>query len=218
MKRFILPFCLFLFQSGFTQKRDTAADYQKAIHFSPLAVLQIDYTLMAGAEYRLRPNLALVLEGGYIFASSYLDELQNQSGGTGFIIRPAMRWYMGKKNRFYFQPQMFYKLVTHKKYDWVGRDCVDEVPSYEELTEFKYRRHISGANVMIGRIVPLGRSGKRFVDFYLGMGVKYKKSVIVNETHSCFMPPNAFTIANDDPDNGFFPNVPAGVKLIFSIR
>jgi hypothetical protein len=218
MRRLILPFCLFCLQTAFAQNSKPAADYVKAIHFSPLAVFQIDYTLMGGAEYKLRPNFGLVIEAGYIFASSYMSDMQSNSGGTGLIIRPAARWYMGNKNRFYFQPQLFYKFVTHKKYDWVGMDCVDGIPSYEELREFKYRRHISGANATIGRIIPLGRSGKTFVDFYLGIGFKYKKSVIVNESCNCFMPDSLFIVGSDDPDNGFFPNMPAGVKLVFSIQ
>ncbi|MGZ5189452.1 MAG: hypothetical protein ACXWCZ_00455 [Flavisolibacter sp.] len=216
MKLFILPFFLLCLQTTLAQK-SKPEDYQKAIHFSPLALLQIDYTLMIGGEYRTRPNFAWVMEAGYIFASSYMDDFETNSPGSGFIIRPSIRWYVGNKSRFYLQPQLYYKMVTHKKYDWVGRDCVDEVSSYEELVEFKYRRHISGANATIGWIVPLGRSGKRFVDFYLGMGFKYKKSVIVDHPGSCFTPPNIL-MTTTDPDNGFFPNLPAGVKLIFSIQ
>ena len=217
MKRLILPMCLLCMQIALAQKSKPVEDYQKAIHFSPLALIQVDYTLMAGAEYRPRPNFALIMEAGYIFASSYLNDFENQSPGSGFIIRPSVRWYMGNRNRFYFQPQIYYKLVTHKQVDWVGRDCVDGVPSYEELTEFKYRRNIWGANATIGRIVPLGRSEKCFVDFYIGLGVKYKKAVIVNEPHSCFSPPSIL-MTPDDPDNGFYPNLPAGIKLIFSIQ
>ena len=217
MKRLILPLCLLLMQTISAQKPKLVEDYQKAIHFSPLALLQIDYTLMAGAEYRFRPNLAWVMEAGYIFASAYMTDFESETGGSGFIVRPSLRWYMGNKNRFYLQPQVYYKMVTHKKYDWLGRDCVDGVSSYEELTEFKYRRNIWGANATIGRIVPLGRRGKNFVDFYIGMGFKYKKAVIVKDHTGCFSPPNLFMTA-EDPDNGFYPNLPLGVKLIFSIQ
>lgn len=217
MKLLILSFCLLCLQTLHSQNSKPVQDYQKSIHLSPLALIQVDYTLMAGAEYRVRPNFAWVLEAGYIFASSYLSDFENESPGSGFIVRPSVRFYMGNKNRFYLQPQLYYKMVTHNNHNWVGRDCVDGVSSYEELTEFKYRRNILGVNATFGKIVPLGRSGKRFVDFYLGIGFKYKKAVIVNDPGGCFTPPNIL-MTTTDPDNGYFPNLPAGMKLIFSIQ
>jgi hypothetical protein len=217
MKLLFLPFCLLCLQTVHAQISTEVQDYKKAIHFSPLALIQVDYTLMAGFEYRQRPGFSWVMEAGYIFASAYLTDFETESPGTGFIIRPSVRFYLGDKNRFYLQPQLFYKMVTHQKHDWVGRDCVDGVSAYEELADFKYRRNISGANAIIGWIVPLGRSGKRFVDFYLGMGFKYKKAVVVDEPNSCYLPPSNF-MTTTDPDNGYYPNIPLGVKLIFSIQ
>ena len=97
MKRYLLPVCLLCLQTVLAQQSKPVVAYEKSIHFSPLALLQIDYTLMAGAEYRVRPNFAWVMEAGYIFGSAYLTDFESRSGGSGFIIRPSIRWYMGNK-------------------------------------------------------------------------------------------------------------------------
>ena len=121
------------------QKTKDNIDYKTAITFNPSMLLSIDYCFMAGAEYRIKPKMVLALEAGYIFASDKIGNWQNNQNqgqnqkATGFIIRPAIKFFVNEKNTFYFQPQMFYKQVTHHLYDWLGKDVVNGVASYEQL-------------------------------------------------------------------------------------
>src|SRR4051812_28758746 len=81
-------------------------NYKFNISISPLAMIQGDNTFMLGTEYRIKEKLAISLEGGYIFSSTYID---NNKKSDGFIVRPALRLYLNEGNSFYTQFQAFYK-------------------------------------------------------------------------------------------------------------
>jgi hypothetical protein len=216
MKNFVLSLLLVIAGSAKAQIDKPPVIYHEAIHFSPLALVQVDYTFMAGYEYRLKSNLALAADLGYIFGSVYLGDLGSQEKASGVIIRPSVRFYHGYRNNFYFQPQVFYKRVTHHLQTWLGVECTDGIGAYSELKEFKYRRNIWGVNATVGRIIPLDKRNKAFIDFYLGLGVKYKKSNVVKQPCSCYQT-SSILLTSNDPDNGFFPSMPGGLKFVFTI-
>ncbi|MFL5811403.1 MAG: hypothetical protein ACJ749_17905 [Flavisolibacter sp.] len=214
MKQTTLLLFLFTFYFAAAQKQKQMVMYGTAIHFSPLALIQVDYTVLVGGEYRLKPNLGLVADIGYIFGSAYLDPEDNQA--SGFVFRPSIRFYSGRRNNFYVQPQIFYKLVTHKVQDWLGMDCDNGVAAFQQLKEFKYRRNIYGLNATIGRVFPLDTKNRAFVDLFIGLGLRYKKSSVVGNDCSCYQP-TSILFTEEDPDNGFFPSLPGGVKLVFAL-
>ncbi|HEU4470300.1 MAG TPA: hypothetical protein VFR58_04390 [Flavisolibacter sp.] len=214
MKTYIL-LLLLLPLGAAAQQRDPGPDYTKAISFSPLALAQIDFTMMLGAEYRLRPGFSLYTDAGYIFSSAYLTDGGNSRGASGFIIRPAARFYLRGRSLFYLQPQVFYKQVTHRLHDWLGKNCVEGVPAFEQLQDFRYRRQAYGFNGVVGALVPLSRRDRVFFDFYLGLGVRYKKNAVVKEPNCCFDRGGFVTTINRD--EGSFPSIPAGVKLVIAV-
>lgn len=189
--------------------------YHSAIHLNPLALAQIDYTFLTGMEYRVRPKITIVGEAGYIFASDYISQKEKKQA-HGFIFRPSARFFVTDHKNFYLQPQFFYKSVTHQLYDWIGMMCVNGVPAFEELKQFKYRRQIFGFNATAGVLVPLSRSARSFIDFYLGLGTRSKSAKLVKEPGSCYTRKGVF--GNEKNDTGTFPNLPAGIKLIFVIH
>jgi len=161
--------------------------------------------------------LLLTGEAGYIFASDYL---RNENGGerkaSGFIIRPALKFFMNDRSRTYLQPQFFYKQVTHRVYDWLGKEMVDNVASYEQLQNFKYRRKIVGVNVILGTVMPLGLRNS-FVDLYIGLGVRKKTVKVVGEPTSSYQ--RIPIIGNSDNANeGIFPSLPAGIRFIYAFK
>src|SRR3954470_16284890 len=103
MKKILLPaFCLLMITAG-AQTVPRPFTYKAAITFSPLALLQIDYTIMSGAEFRLKPRVSLVADVGYVFYSSYLGGNGTDNSGTGFMIRPGLRYYVNNTHSFYIQ-------------------------------------------------------------------------------------------------------------------
>lgn len=200
----------------FAQHHRTPVEYNSAIHFNPFALAQIDYTFLTGIEFRTNPRVSVVTELGYIFASDYI-ELQSKSfPASGFMIRPSVRFFMNERKNFYLQPQVFFKKVTHHLHDWVGMDCENDVPGYEEFKEFRFQRFIYGFNVTGGFLVPLSKSGNTLIDFYFGFGLRQKSVSIKNEPNACYNRRNFFVSISQS--NGMVPGIPSGIKLIFVVR
>lgn len=206
--------CTFFVQA---QKNESLPYHRKAFTFNVLPLLPLDYTILPGIEFKIKPKLLLTGEAGYIFASDYL---RNENGGerkaSGFIIRPALKFFMNDRSRTYLQPQFFYKQVTHRVYDWLGKEMVDNVASYEQLQNFKYRRKIVGVNVILGTVMPLGLRNS-FVDLYIGLGVRKKTVKVVGEPTSSYQ--RIPIIGNSDNANeGIFPSLPAGIRFIYAFK
>jgi hypothetical protein len=213
MKHFFIGFLLFLsFQSH--AQRKSPDDYKIAISFNPLALAHIDYTFLPGIEYKLQENLSIVGEAGYIFASSALGMGDGDARGGGFIIRPGLRFYVNPKNNFYLQPQFFYKQVSHRLRGWVGRDCVNDVPTYEELSDYRLRRIAYGVNITAGKVWSI-LNGGGLVDFYFGAGIRHRERKFIGDERSC-VPDNSERV--NFFGDGLLPSLPLGMRLCFFIR
>lgn len=223
MRYFFLPYLLFCFLAAGAQRQPDTSLFRKpagflgAVTFSPLALAQIDYTLMAGAEKWISRRFDGTLESGWIFASDFLGR-EGRQGESGFNIRPGIKYFITPTRRGYLQGQVFYKQVTHRLYDWLQKDVVNGVPSYEQLQDFKYRRKVHGYNLMLGVMVPLNRERKLFLDMYFGLGVRYKWSSIVGEKRSRYPGVNTFLIADFEREGATLPSVPAGFRIFYNLR
>lgn len=217
MKKLLLVMSLFplLIQA---QNYTTFPKARHAISVNPFALAQLDYTILAGYDIRLKHRLYLSTEAGYIFSSSYIESMDNPStNGSGFIIRPSVKWFHGITQKFYVQPQVFFKQFTHAGEDWIGKNAVNGVPAYEQYQQFRYRRNIWGINFIGGFAFPLGPKGKTFMDAYCGLGVRYKKSIVVGEPRSIYREPSFSFFANGI-DQGWLPSFPAGLRFCYVIH
>lgn len=209
MRKLLLPALLICTLFARAQKTKDPIQYKMLVGLSPLAILQEENTLMANGEYRFTPKLALAVDAGYIFYSHYYIYAQKTSG---FIFRPAIRGYMNDRNDFYIQAQAFYKSVTYSIYDWLNRDVDNGVPAYQEKTDFRLRKNIVGGNFMIGTMQPIFK-GKGYIDIYMGIGLRYKRSHVLNEPRSTYRGPSFITT-----DNTTLPSLPIGFKFLFVIQ
>jgi hypothetical protein len=218
MKTLLLELLLCCCIIADAQRTQPYTEVKSAISFNPLALIQVDYTVLAGYEHRLKPGLFLTTEIGYIFASSYIEaDYQGTNTATGFTIRPSIKRFFNRNSRYYIQAQVFYKQVNHHIYDWLGRDAVDNVPSYEQLEHFDYRRLMIGFNGVGGMLVPLNRNRSLYFDFYAGLGIRLKKAMVIAEPNSVYFPRSIIEL-NNDPDNTTLPSLPIGLRLIFVVK
>lgn len=183
MKTFLLLLSLFVVANVGAQNNKPPVIYKKAISISPLALADLDHTLLLTGEYRFNNKLALVTDVGYIFASDYIGD---EKKTWGFNFRPSLRMYYGKRNKGYLQAQAFYKMATYTLYDWVGKDCVNGVPSYEKQMEFDYRKKVTGFNIIAGGVLPISKSHQWLIDLYGGLGFRYKTHQMVDEKNTCY--------------------------------
>lgn len=222
MRRFFLPF---LFLPLFLQAQlddsfpnQTAKRKNRwALTFSPLALAQIDYTLLAGAEYRLKPRLHVATDVGYIFSSSYLERDGNKMRqATGFLFRPGLKYFPSAKGNYYLHPQIFYKQVTHAIYDWLDKAVVNGVPTYQQLQDFRYRRKVIGFNAIFGVMLSLGRSDRLYADVYLGAGVRQKTFEVVGEKTSRYNN-TGMGLWREGQDGSVLPSLPMGVRFYLKL-
>lgn len=214
-KVLILLLCVTTLAAAAQKNSKPPVVYKKAISISPFALADMDHNLLLTGEYRLKPKVALLADVGYIFASEYMSSIK---GTWGFNFRPAVRLYYGKRNKGYLQAQAFYKMANYTLNDWVGKNCVEGVPAYEEQKEFDYRKEVAGFNIIAGVVLPLSPSHKWLVDLYGGLGFRYKKHHLVNsEPNSCYNLSNGglFDFQQDDVA---MPNLPLGVRLTYVLQ
>lgn len=220
-----LLFLPFLF-CGFAATAQTTAkparvpkltDYVSGFTFSPLALAQIDNTLMLGAEHEINYRFHLTLEGGWIFHSSYFGAGNDVSrNASGFIFRPGAKLFFSSLKQGYFQPQFFYKQVTHTMYDWLEKDVVNGTPSYQQLQEFKFRRKVHGYHGIFGVLRPIGHNERFYMDVYAGLGVRYKWTKVVGEKNSRYNRQGEFFFRNEE-EGAALPSVPFGFRLLVMI-
>jgi len=183
------------------------------IGFSPLALAQIDFTLLPTAEIQLSDRLILNGEAGYIFSSLYLNE-KSYNAAQGFIARVSPKIFTGHTRRFYLAPQFFYKKVSHRIEDWLGKDVVGGVPSYSQYQRFRYERRIYGTNLTCGVYLPLDRKGRNSLDLYAGLGVRWKKAEVTDVPRAAYRTNIQFF-----GDEGLTTaSTPIGARLLFALH
>ena len=163
-----------------------------------------------GAERRVAELFSVALDAGYIF---YSQTFNRTGRSRGFIIRPAVRYFPGN-GLFYLETELHYKQTTHHLHDWVGRDVVENVPSYEQFTLFRLRKRVIGTHFKVGRMVPV--SNKLWFEFYLGGGVHFRKYFVVGDPDFTFQfTQNMSTITTGETD--ILIAVPGGFRLLYRI-
>jgi hypothetical protein len=209
MIKLLLPLLLVCCVQVQAQKIKEPVQYKTVFGFSPLALFQDDNVLMVNGEYRFSDKKAVVVDAGYVFASYYLKNIKNVSG---FLFRPAYRRYLSSQNNYYVQYQVFFKSVTYQMHEWLDKEVVNGVPSYQELKDFRYRKNVGGGNIMIGTIQPLFKSSG-YIDLYMGLGLRYKSSYLVNEpNYEYHRPPSLLS------DQHTLFSMPIGIKFLFVIK
>jgi len=128
---------------------------------------------MLGAERRISNEVSLALDAGYIMMSQRFHDLGRSSG---FIIRPAVRFFPDKR-KIFFEAELHYKQNTHHIHDWIGRDVSGGVAAYEEFREFRLRKQVIGVHLKFGALIPVTK--RLWFEFYLGAGPRFRKFTVV---------------------------------------
>jgi hypothetical protein len=169
-----------------------------------------------GAEYRLNRSWSVTMDAGYIFYSLYTGKAKRTSG---ILLRPAIRKYTSKYRNRFIDLQLHYKSVEYHINDWLGKDVVNGVPTYEELKVFKYRKRVMGAHILFGGREALTRNRRLFLEAFFGLGLHYKEEWLPNEANSRYAPGNSsiFRNASSEKVNHLLPAVPTGVRFIYRL-
>ena len=194
--------------------RDDYIDTSKKIaaRFNFLGLLDpYDENASAGAEYKFAQQWSFGMDAAYIFYSAYLRDSKHC---RGYILRPFIRFYPNNGRRGYFEAELHYKHVSYQFNDWLGRDIVDGVPSYEEKTIFHYIKNAFGLTIKGGTWSYLTSDKRLRLEYYAGLGIRFKKQHAKGGSYS--------------PDTGFFtelynpdyatPVLQMGIRLVYDLK
>lgn len=141
-----------------------------------------DHNISLGAEYRFHPEWSVGLDAGYIFQSGYIEE---NKGVSGIILRPFLRHYFKENRKGFVETHIHFKTVRYKVSDWIGKEVVEGVPSYEEFTTFHYNKKIFGISFIVGRNFNLIKKHDLVkLEPYFGLGIRIKSQRSKNGLYS----------------------------------
>lgn len=192
-------------------RADTGTLY---FRFSPLGMIDMfDGNVTLGSEYRLNDTWAITLDAGAVLYSAYLPHTKKT---TGFLLRPGIRLYPTRWKDFFIDLQVHYKNVTYQVKDWLEKEVVANVASYEEYKVFKYRKQVIGGNISAGVRNYFTNNRRFYIEGYLGIGIHYKEEGIRHEPNSRY--DRGLRMFNDREGKSVLPAVPAGVRIIYLMR
>ncbi len=201
--------------SAGAQSTHSVFKFKTAASFNPTLLIGPDYTAMFGMEQRMKNKIAFVLDAGYVFGSAYLNGENVVKRVSGFNLRPGVKLYTKENKRFYLQMRVFYKQVNYKIYDWLGKSCVNEIPAYEQLQKFTYRKKAISFNFMAGTLFRL--SDAVLLDLYEGLGIKFKNQQPTEAT-ACYRNNERGILLNVFRENSVTPNLAIGIKLLVRLK
>ncbi len=219
MKYTLISFvCCFLILQSIAQKKQELFAKDKLIRVNFTSLIDpFETNFSVGYEKRFKDNFAYSIDMGYVFFNSFYQGRLEKTGGV--ILRPAIRYYSGESKRFYVEAEMHYKNVTNKVLDWIGRECVNNVSAYEEYTTFKIRKKVIGFNLKVGYQARLSNDNRFWLEPYVGLGIKYKNTFLVNEPNSCFAFNNFLSRGRQRVSSlkESVPNIPFGIRFLVKL-
>ncbi len=178
----------------------------------------IEPNINFGAEYRVTDNFSIAADVGYIYYNT-LFETKNNPFVKGIVFKPAARYYTTTNKRLFLEAELLYKNVHHNVKDWVGKNCVNNIPAYEEFKQILLIKNVYGFQAKIGRIGKLSKDDKFSIEYYFGLGLRYKKYKVINEPNSCYSLTrlNIIDLNSNPSEWALLPSMPLGFRLTYRL-
>jgi hypothetical protein len=213
MTRIFIAAALFLTaQLKVFSQENIAEEFQPKLllRFNALGLADpLDQNLSFGLEHRFHPNWSTGTDAGWIFASRYV---QNHKGVNGLIVRPFIRYYTDANSEGFFEAELHYKYVAYKIEDWLGREPVNNIPTYEEYTNFIFQKQVAGIHFKAGLLSNISRDARFKFEFTGGLGVRYKWQKVRNGLYT-----RGQTASLNSSQNYFSPALPFTLRLMYAL-
>lgn len=210
-KLFVAALLIFSSLTSSAQKfSDSLYAKTSFLRFNAIGLADVtDLNISFGAEKKISKRSSFALDLGYIpYSQLFADK-----SVSGFIVRPAYRFFPAE-SLFLIEVELHFKQVSHDMEDWLGRDIVNGIASYEQYMDFKLRRTVWGAHLKAGRQYYL--SNRFWLELYLGLGVHFRRYTIANNRNQQYQVTTNFTIVNTGQTEKLLA-LPAGVRLLYRL-
>lgn len=184
------------------------------IRLNPTGLLDpVEPNLSFGYEYRIQEDWAIAGDIAWVFYSRYFEHTKHTNG---FIFRPVIRRYIGSRKEAFLDAEFHYKYVVSLIEDWLGRGCVNGVASYEEFTNFHYRRQSIGFHLKMGAQSKISKNNKLGIEYYLGLGLRWNFQDVLHEPTCCYIyATNPLGLLNEDGQ--ITVAVPIGLRILYNL-
>ena len=214
-----LLLCLWLCRQAKAQSTPAPAGdrYKASVRFNFAGLADpIDNNISFGGEMFFHPDWSLTTDLAYIEYSSYFSEVKHASG---YIIKPAVRYYPSSlRHTGFLEAVLFYKKVNYCLHDWLGKDCVDDVPTYYHHQDFAYNKRVAGFNLQFGVQPALSRNNLLRLEAYLGLGIRIRQQDVAGGKNCCYNNELEFGDVNGHSGFSILSSLPIGVRLVYCIR
>jgi hypothetical protein len=226
MSKVIIVFVLVL--SGFPKAyAQQPADEKKEINIrtlslavSPLSLLEIEPTVNLQVMYIFSSKHAAAIEVGRIikpFRDDEDDEYSPLHSFAGWRFRPEFRFIssskLNRKRNFYMAIQGLVKFAEEQSFYFAQRTT----PSgffYREALRRTVNKTVTGSSFIVGEDMNLLKPKKLGLDFYTGVGIRYKH--LKDNIGSDFNSPTDYGFNSNK--NGFYPTVALGLRMRLKIN
>jgi hypothetical protein len=149
--------------------------------------------------------------------------LSNAKRTNGVILRTAVRYYSKNTPQLFGELELHNKLVFYKMQDWLGKDVVNGVASYEQLQYFTYSKYVAGVNLKTGYQAWMTRDGKWWMEAFMGIGLKFRNYFLVGQPGGTVYanPSGSFIFGNNGrnrPGGIVLPNFSFGLRLGYKLK
>ncbi|HUR12803.1 MAG TPA: hypothetical protein VM012_15610 [Flavitalea sp.] len=208
---FVLVICSVI---SFAQEKKEHSDRSLYLRFNFLGMVDpFDFNFTMGVERLFTKHASLALDLGWIFHSEYFSQSKR---ANGILVRPSIRLYPRENGRGFVEMELHYKSVMYKIEDWVGRDCVNNVPAYDEFTIFRIRKQSYGFHLRGGVKGALDQEKRFWLELSSGIGLRWKTQGFFREGNSCYNRSGGIFL---DPNvNSVAPAFLMNLKLLYRIH
>jgi hypothetical protein len=194
------------------------------IRTNPLSFLEKDAGAMLGIGYQFHPRWSISIDPMWIFYSPYKSangSKDEKEPVSGYKVRADLKYYFrdyvyGKRGGF-IGLEFHYKDVTARKWDSFGMNCVNGQCDFYQRVPYDEVRTEVGFDVKAGLLRRLW-SSRWTIELYSGVGLKYKRTREKNLPAAGAFPQETndgiLTVFRDD---GVYPILPTGAKLVYRI-
>jgi hypothetical protein len=215
MKLFLLlSFSILNAQQIFSQKwKDLKAkDKVARVNITDL-IPSPDGYISVGFEYLIKNDVSVFVDAGYTFFSIPNENVIAKN--KGLFIRPGFRYYPKKRYFLEIDIEIFIKKITTTVTDWIGRNCVNEVPSYYEYKTFRFSKNSPTFNIKIGTQKLLYKKYNCWLEPFIGIGIRFQNTYFINEENSCYnITNNTNQVVIINAKKEVVPTIPFGCRVI----
>lgn len=191
--------------------------YKAALRFNFTGLADpVDNNISLGAELPVRPNWSLIMDLAYIEYSSYFSYARRTSG---YMIKPAIRLYPSSlHHNGFFEAVLFYKQVNYHLRDYLGKDCSNGIPAYEQYQDFVYKKRVGGINLQMGLQTALSRNRRVQFEAWIGLGLRVRQQDVTGQENACYNAAAGFGDINGSSGTSVLTSLPAGMRLVYCIQ